>query len=107
MSLLVIDFTFLEGRDGELVVKELAVVDSHSNRASQYVFKRPYSWEEVPALNARIKKAIDHGWNWNYGDVLYSVLETVLHREASSVVAVYCFGPHKTIYLWSRGPYIY
>ena len=32
MSLLVIDFTFLEGRDGELVVKELAVVDSHSNR---------------------------------------------------------------------------
>jgi len=52
MSLLVIDFTFLEGRDGELVVKELAVVDSHSNRVSSYVFKRPYSWEDVPALNA-------------------------------------------------------
>ena len=34
MSLLVIYFTFFEGRDGELVVKELAVVDSHSNRVS-------------------------------------------------------------------------
>ena len=41
MSLLVIDFTFLEGRDGELVVKELAVVDSHGNRVSSNVFKRP------------------------------------------------------------------
>ena len=30
--LLVIDFTCSEGRDGELVVKELAAVDSHSNR---------------------------------------------------------------------------
>jgi len=42
-SLLVIEFTFLEGRDGELVVKELAAVDSHSDRVSSYVFQRPYS----------------------------------------------------------------
>jgi hypothetical protein len=32
MPFLVIDFTFLEGRDGELVIKELAAVDYHSNR---------------------------------------------------------------------------
>jgi len=31
MSLLVFDYTFLEGRDGELVVKELAAVDYHNN----------------------------------------------------------------------------
>jgi len=36
MSLLVIDFTFLEGRDGEFLVKKLAVVDSRSNRVSSY-----------------------------------------------------------------------
>ena len=95
LSLLVIDFTFLEGRDGELVVKELAVVDSHSNRVSSYVFKRPYSWEEVPALSARINQIIDHGFIWNDVDVLNSELETVLHREASSAVAIYCFGPQK------------
>jgi hypothetical protein len=34
MSLIVTDFTFLEGRDNEIVVKELAVADSHSNRVS-------------------------------------------------------------------------
>ena len=72
MSLLVIDFRFLEDLDGELVVKELAVVDSRSSRVSSYVFKRTYSWEEVPAPNARINQATDHGCNWNDVDVLYS-----------------------------------
>ena len=50
--------------------------------------KRPYGWDEVPMFNVRINEAIDHGCNWNDGDVLYSELETVVHREA-----VYCFGP--------------
>ena len=40
ISLLVIDFTFLEGRDGELVVKELVAFDSQINTVS-YVFMRP------------------------------------------------------------------
>ena len=34
ISLLVIDFTYLEGKDGELVVKGFSAVDSHSNRVS-------------------------------------------------------------------------
>ena len=88
MSVLVIDLTYLEGWDCELVVKELAAVDSHSNRVSSYVFKSPYVWEEVPMFNARINQDIDHGCNWNDGDVPYSELETVLHREASSAVAI-------------------
>ena len=50
MSLLVIDFTYLEGKDGELMVKELATVESHNNRVSSYVFKRPYSWENCKCL---------------------------------------------------------
>ena len=41
MSLLVVDFTYLEGKDGELVVKESATVDSHNNRVSSYMFKGP------------------------------------------------------------------
>jgi len=55
MSLLVIDFYYLKGKDGELVVKELADVDSHSNRGSSYVLKRPYSWEELSLFNVRMK----------------------------------------------------
>jgi hypothetical protein len=42
---------------------------------------------------------IDHGCNWNDGDILYSELETVLHRKASSAVAIYCFGPQKTTFI--------
>ena len=53
MSLLVIDFTYLEGKNGELVVKVLAAVDSFSNRVSSYVFKRPYSWEELSLFNVK------------------------------------------------------
>ena len=50
-------------------------------------------------LNARINEAIDHGCNWNDGDVLYSELQTVLHREASSAVAICCSGPQKTQFI--------
>jgi len=31
--------------------------------------------------------------------VPYSELETVLHREASSAFAIYCFGPQKTQFI--------
>jgi len=61
-----------------------------------HVFKRPYGWEEVPMFNARMNQTIDHGCKWNNGDVPYSELQTVLHREESSAVAIYCFGPLKT-----------
>ena len=49
-----IDFTYLEGRDGEIVVKELAAVDFHSNGVSLYAFKSPYELEEVPSFNVRM-----------------------------------------------------
>ena len=48
-----------------------------------------------------MNQAIDHGCNWNDGDVLYSELETVLHREALSAVAIYCFGSPKTQFISS------
>jgi hypothetical protein len=50
MSLVVIDFTFLEGRDNEIVVKELTVAHSRSNKVSSYVFKKPYCWDQLPML---------------------------------------------------------
>ena len=84
-----IDFTYLEGRDGDIVAKDLAAADSHSRRLSSYVFKIRYGWEEIPMFNARMNEAIDHGCNWNDDDVLYSELETVVHRETSSAVAIY------------------
>ena len=79
--------------------KDLAAVDFQSNRVASYFFKRPYGYEELPMFKARINEAIDHGCNWNDGDVLYWELETVVHREASSAVAICCFGPLKTQYI--------
>ena len=99
MSLLVIDFTYLDGRDGEIVIKQLASVVSTLKRVSSYIFKRPYTGDEVPVFNARINNATDHGCNWNDGDILYSELETVLQREASSAVAICCFGPQKSAFI--------
>ena len=99
MALIVIDFTYFEGRDGELVIKELGIADSHSNRVASYIFKRPYCWEEVPAYSTRLNLDINHSCNWNDGDILYSELETVLQREASLAVAIYCFGPRKSAFI--------
>ena len=49
-------------------------------------------------FNARMNQAIGHGCNRNDGDP-YSELETVLHREVISAVAIYCFGPQKTNFI--------
>jgi len=50
-------------------------------------------------FSAEINEAIDHGCNWNDGDMLYSELETVVHREASSAVAISYFEPQKSQFI--------
>ena len=50
-------------------------------------------------FDARMNESIGHGCNWNDGDVPYSELQTVLHRDVSSAVAIYCFGPQKTNFI--------
>jgi len=43
-------------------------------------FKRPYIWDKLPAFNDRMDQAIGHGCNSNYGDALYTELETATWR---------------------------
>jgi hypothetical protein len=50
-------------------------------------------------LNTRLNSAINHGCNLNDGDILYSELQIVLHREISSNATVYCFGHKKTYFI--------
>ena len=99
MALPVIDVTCLEGRDGELVVKDLAVAGFQSSRASAYAFKKLHSWEEVPGFNARMNCSLDRGCNRNVVDILYFELESITNRAASSAVAIYCFGPQKSEFI--------
>jgi hypothetical protein len=91
----VIDFTYLDVRDGDIVVKELAAVDFHRNIVSSYIFKKPYVWEAVSLFSAQMNETVDHRYNWNDGDIPYSKLENVLYREASSAFAIYCYGPQQ------------
>jgi hypothetical protein len=81
------------------VVKELAVAHSRSNKVSSYVFKKPYCWDELPMFTAKLNSAITHSINRNDGDILYSELQTVLHRKVSSAVEIYCFGCQKTNFI--------
>ena len=50
-------------------------------------------------FNVGMCEAIDHGCNWDAGDVLYLDLETVVNREASSAVAIYVFRPQKSQFI--------
>jgi len=52
-------------------------------------------------FNVRLNEAIGHGCNWNDGYVPYSDVENVVHCEASSAVAIYCYGPLKTEFISS------
>ena len=107
MYLLLIDFTYLEGRDGDIEVKELAAVDSHSSRVSSYVFKGPYGWEGIPMLNAIMNEAIDHGCNWNDGDVLYSELQTGTSRGIICCCNLLLWASENTIHQRSYSAYSY
>jgi hypothetical protein len=94
------DWFYLFGREGWWDGCEGAGICRFYEQQSVIVcLKRPYAWEEVPMLNARINQAMDRGCNWNDGDILYSELEIILHREASSAVAIYCFGSLKTAFI--------
>jgi hypothetical protein len=83
-----------------MVVKELSTVDSACNRVSAYVFKRPYTWDEVIMLKAKINQAFDNVFsNWKDGVILYSELETVLQCDASRAFAINCFWPQITSFI--------
>jgi hypothetical protein len=48
------------------------------------VFKKPYTWVEVPPFNVKRNNVIDHGCNRNDGGILYSESETFTARSSIS-----------------------
>ena len=50
-------FLFVEIVCAMMQPRHLENINSHINRVSSYVFKRPYGWEEVPMFNARMNQA--------------------------------------------------
>ena len=80
------DITFLEGQDGEVVVMELAAVTPRVTVSSHMYLRDRTAGIKYQRLTLQ--------WcNWNDGDVQYIELETVLNRDALSTIAVYFFTP--------------
>ena len=50
-------------------------------------------------FNVRLNEAIEHGYNCKDGNVPYSDLKNVVHCEASTDVANFCFVPLKTEFI--------
>jgi hypothetical protein len=101
MSVLLIDFKYLYGRDGDPVVKELTVADPRVDRVSSYKWKCPYALKELPKFIRRLNTAVDHRCKWNDGDIPYTDLKRVLQIETSSATATYCIGSYKAHFIRS------
>lgn len=92
---LVVDFTFVIGRHGERVVKELAIVDVEDNRLQSYYFQPPY----VTSSDEINYSASSRGANWNDGNVPYDELETILANATDSASAIYAYGKETSDFL--------
>jgi hypothetical protein len=94
MSLIVVGFKYLLGRNSELVIKDLTFANSSSDRVSSHKFKSPYDLEELPMSIRRFNTLLDR--NWDDGDIPYSELEIVLRRETFLAHEIYSFGGQKS-----------
>jgi hypothetical protein len=101
MSVLLVDFKFLHGRDGELVVKKLTVANPRVNLVTTYGFKPPYALKELSKFITNLNKNVGHNCKWNNGTIPYSELKRVLQLETSSATELYCIGSYKTDFIKS------
>jgi hypothetical protein len=82
--MLIIDFDYLKGKDGEIVVKELAIagiVREQVNINQSYMFLPPYPVtdlsEEIRCENNGLIQQ-SHSIPWDYGHIEYSKLPEIL-----------------------------
>ena len=77
-----IDFEFLRGRQGEIVVKELSV--EARNMIDSFRFKSLYSMTS--------HGSDENGLNWEDGHLAYHDLYTVLSEAVAGFAHLYCYG---------------
>ena len=84
-----IDFEFLRGRQGEIVVKELSV--AANKMIDSFRFKSPYSMTS--------HGSDENGLNWEDGHLAYHDLYTVLSEAVAGFAHLYCYGITKCKFL--------
>jgi len=76
----VIDFEFLKGRQGEIVVKEISVAANNMNYSLR--FKSPYTMTSHGSDENR--------FNWEDGHKAYHDLYTVVSEAVAGFAHLYC-----------------
>jgi len=85
----VIDFEFLKGRQGEIVVKELSVAANNMN--DSFRFKSPYTMMSHGSDGNEL--------NWENGHIAYHDLYTVVSEAVAGFAHLYCYGITKCKFL--------
>lgn len=94
----IIDFNDYRIDNDEIMIKELAIIslqpDTNGTFVDRhYIFKAPYSWEELPTeyQNKFLSRQKIYGIPWNLGytktDLLYSILSKLFRKARCIFVA--------------------
>ena len=93
---------FDQAGDDDLIVKELAVVNPDVNTAHTWIFKQPFSSEDLPLtlqLDNEYLSTNIYGLQWSEGDVAYDNLQQVLVNYTKHIDVLYVHGRHRQQFL--------
>lgn len=102
MNSCVVEFEAFQGINGELIIKELAIVDVDHGLCHYVLFKPPYGRTR---LNRKYKRVADwlqhklHGISWSEGVVDYTLLPSTIHDVCSTYSTVFTKGLEKARFL--------
>lgn len=95
MRSLIVDFSYVIGRYGDRIVKELAIVDIEAKRLQSYYFKPPYTAADDELNYSQSSR----GATWNGGHIAYCELERLLVETTVTATAIYAYGKEKCSFL--------
>lgn len=96
----VIDIQYFLDNDGEIIVKELAVVSEDNSNLK--VFKNPFPWTMLTKKRRKSNfwtTTNHHGIHWNYGHIPYSELPIILASLCNNFEQLFTKGHEKREFL--------
>lgn len=101
MTSFAVDFQFFKQPGGDIIVKELAIIDLNQSEPLVRLFKPPFEWrrlsEKYKRENTWLRSSV-HGLAWDSGDVDYKEISSLI-REVLGKSQVYVIGSMKKKYL--------
>ena len=97
----IVDFQAYKQSRKEFVIKELAILKL-GKKPSQYIFKPPCDWYNLPAKQRNENTWIKHnllGIEWNNGGIPYEKIENILRPNLSHAKVIYVKGEQKVKWL--------